>query len=158
MPLPAQRPPVPFELVASPQHIPGISPIPSAFTMIARTQNVNTASCRTPCGSPARRYRRTNQNITCSQVKRILQKHRTGLRVPLAPMCNLAQPTDTKPTPIAQLRLPSSLPRPAPREVNVKALTAAYPHLAGVTPQYIRDKLPLAGSRYVIRPLSYGVK
>ncbi|KAF8637887.1 hypothetical protein AX17_002510 [Amanita inopinata Kibby_2008] len=47
-------------------------------------------------------------------------------------------------TPTAtRVRMPRTLPRPALREVDMSIIEETFPELKGLTPQYIRDKLPI---------------
>ncbi|TFK73526.1 hypothetical protein BDN72DRAFT_761686 [Pluteus cervinus] len=101
----------------------------------------------------------------CSQAQRVLQKQQQRTqRAPLAIKSDIngatttatVAPTQQPAAPIT-LRLPRTLPRPAFREINVAAVTATYPELKGVVPQYIRDRLPVAGARMLAAAASVQV-
>ena len=107
-------------------------------------------------------YSRRSSSSSCAPVSRILGKqHRMAavqhLRTPLANKAAIvnrssATPPADLPTPLpsttvtpppmpARLHLPRTLPRPALREIDMSNIEKAFPDLAGLPAQYIRDKL-----------------
>lgn len=103
-------------------------------------------------------YSRRPSSSSCAPVSRILGKqHRMAvvqrLRSPLANKAAIVNRSSATPTPLpsttvtppmpARLHLPRTLPRPALREIDMSCIEEAFPDLAGLAPQYIRDKLAL---------------
>lgn len=106
-------------------------------------------------------HSRRSSSSSCAPVKRILGKqHRMAivqhLRTPLSNKAAIVNrssrtPPTNMPTPLpsatmtppktAHVRLPRTLPRPALREIDMSIIEEAFPDLAGLPAQYIRDKL-----------------
>ncbi|KAJ7173127.1 hypothetical protein C8R43DRAFT_1119930 [Mycena crocata] len=95
---------------------------------------------RTEASRPSSRRSQTTRTITkleCAAQAQILAQK----RVPLATRSNVngtVAPATTK------LSLPRTLPRPVVGEVNMTGLVNAYPNLAGIPAEYIRNRLPLS--------------
>ncbi|KAK7001060.1 hypothetical protein R3P38DRAFT_3284860 [Favolaschia claudopus] len=91
--------------------------------------------------------RRSQQN-TCNLSKRecatkarvVAQKR----RIPLATKYNADSNLATTPTSPTRISLPCTLPRPVLGEVDASLLVEAYPDLAGIPAEYLRDRLPLS--------------
>lgn len=120
--------------------------------MIAHLQTA--ASRRAACAAPTLRRTRRNTRTACTQVHRLLQRQQKRARASLAinSAVNGAVPKAIAPS--TKPHLPRTLPRPTVGEVNTSAIEAAYPELAGVAPEYIRERLPTAGAQYVSFPLT----
>ncbi|KAJ7481727.1 hypothetical protein FB451DRAFT_1085388 [Mycena latifolia] len=111
--------------------------------MPSSTASVTRTSRRTEASRPSSRRSQTTcalpSKLECAARAQVVAHKR---RIPLATKYDIntgnvaAAPT--------KLSLPRTLPRPVLGEVEMSSLLDAYPHLAGIPAEYIRDRLPLS--------------
>ncbi|KAJ7507370.1 hypothetical protein B0H11DRAFT_1971451 [Mycena galericulata] len=118
-----------------------------------------------PSIAPARRTsattrssRRSQQNILTSKLECVAHAQLVAQRrrIPLATKSNANGNVAAAPS---KIFLPRTLPRPvsAAREVEMSTLLDAYPHLAGIPAEYIRDNLPLSSMRAALQAVETSV-
>ncbi|KAJ7777946.1 hypothetical protein DFH07DRAFT_951026 [Mycena maculata] len=107
---------------------------------------------------PSRRTETSRRSQTCvasklecaAQAQILAQKR----RIPLATKSNINGNVVAASTKIS---LPRTLSRPVVGEVEVDSLLDAYPHLAGIPADYIRDCLPLSAMRSALQAVEMSV-
>jgi len=105
------------------------------------TTSITRPSRRTDVSRPSSRRSQTTRipgKLECAAQALLLAQKR---RIPLATKYNVNNNGVVAP---AKISLPRTLPRPVLGEVDVSSLVDAYPNLAGIPADYIRDRLPLS--------------
>ncbi|KAJ6588522.1 hypothetical protein B0H19DRAFT_921767 [Mycena capillaripes] len=107
------------------------------------TSTATRPSRRTDVSRPSSRRSQTTRitgtKLECATQAQLLA-HK---RIPLATKYNVNACSNVAAAP-TKLSLPRILPRPVLREVEMSSIVDAYPDLAGVPAEYVRDNLPLA--------------
>ncbi|KAJ7120971.1 hypothetical protein C8R44DRAFT_705717 [Mycena epipterygia] len=106
------------------------------------TTSLTRPSRRTEASRPSSRrsqpIRAVGTKLECAGHAQLVAQKR---RIPLATKYNANGNVAPAPT---KLSLPRTLPRPVLAEVEMSSLVNAYPNLAGIPVEYIRDRLPLS--------------